>query len=184
MNVALVNLSGQPLELIRLCELGNSLQDRWCFHTGSVCELNIAITANEREALYDCSGVVPDTTIRDINGLCRYSRLHFLEYLYVCVALATTCKSALLKSDYLRFEDFLYDCSPTCLLNPTLTRSGYSQPLDYLSVCKKCQEFYRCVGCEKEIDNLLASLHRLSKLREKRSVERWASHGQKRPPLY
>lgn len=88
----------------------------------------------------------------EVKGLTQYTGMALTQHLTLYLHLALLQRKALFANPLLRQEDFNHPKTEPCLFQRPDTIEAYARQLEDLTVCEPCRDFYRCPGCERELE--------------------------------
>jgi hypothetical protein len=92
----------------------------------------------------------------NIKGFCLYAEMSQPEYLEYTCLLALTQLRALSLNPLIEQEDFICDCSDSCIWAQRELFQEYALLYEKRRICPGCVGFYRSLGVENELVALLA----------------------------
>ena len=129
--------------------------------TGSV---HVVVTRDLRYAPFRAlSPLHIVVSMDEAREIARYARIPLTQYLQLCIALALVQRKALADNPLLIGEDLGHPADVRCLFNYTKVIQDYALEVEGMRVCGACREFYRCLKCESELDQVDAHLKVLRK---------------------
>jgi hypothetical protein len=95
----------------------------------------------------------------NIKGFCLYTGMSQSEYLEYTCLLALTQLRALSLNPLMEQEDFICDCSDSCIWSQRESFQEYALLFETRTICTGCIGFYRSLGVENELVALMSKAH-------------------------
>jgi len=93
-------------------------------------------------------------SLDDASEIAQFVGIQLNQYLELSATLALVQKKALVQNPLLISEDFNHPPHERCLFNCTGQIQNYALEIESMTVCNSCREFYRCLSCEAELDQV------------------------------
>lgn len=150
-----VRVKGVPQDVRRLALLAARVQSRYLFQEANAWDpVTLYITMDRSNSLFTVGPSEVAVSSWRIDDLCRYAGLERSSYLLLCCTMGLLEQRALRLNPLLRPEDLFNSQPGRCLFSVQPLKRNYALLLENPLVCPACQDFFRCLGCEPELEAL------------------------------
>lgn len=102
-------------------------------------------------------------SLEEATEIAQYAGTELFRYLELCLALGLVQRKALACNPLIINENLNHPENERCLFNCTGEIQSYALQVEGLNVCVACREFYLCLCCEREFEQLDRQLNLLRK---------------------